>query len=186
MPDRSLPRSISVFCGSSPGTVPAITDAAHAFGTLIAERGYTLVYGGGGRGVMATVADAALAAGGRVIGVIPRDMVVREWAHEGLTELVIVDSMHERKAAMAARADAFVALPGGIGTLDEFFEVWTWRQLGLHHKPCGILNTNGYFDHLLAFVDGMVAAEFLAPFHRGDLIVEADAVTLLNRLVSAE
>lgn len=175
--------SICIFCGSGPGTSPGITEGVRALGTILAERKITLVTGGGGRGLMAVVADAALAAGGKVIGVMPRDMVVREWAHPGLTEMRLVDTMHERKALMAELSGAFLALPGGIGTMDEFFEIWTWHQIGLHTKRIGMLNIEGYFDHLLAMVDHMVRMEFLSAANRNDIVVDQDPTRLLRRLL---
>ncbi|GAB4515828.1 MAG: TIGR00730 family Rossman fold protein [Roseibium sp.] len=153
-------RAICVFCGSSHGTRQIYTDAARETGRQIAEQGYTLVYGGARVGLMGTVADAALEAGGKVIGILPRALSDKEIGHEGLTELHLVDSMHERKARMADLSDAFLALPGGVGTLEEIFEVWTWGQLGYHHKPCGFLNIGGYYDHLIAFLDHQVEEGF--------------------------
>ncbi|MHA7772093.1 LOG family protein [Roseibium sp. M-1] len=146
-------KSICVFCGSSYGTQEAYSVAARETGRVIAEQGYTLVYGGAKVGLMGTVADAALAAGGKVIGVLPRALQDKEIGHEGLTDLHLVGSMHERKAKMADLSDAFIALPGGVGTLEEIFEVWTWGQLGYHAKPCGFLNIEGYYDHLITFLD---------------------------------
>ncbi|MBO9459324.1 TIGR00730 family Rossman fold protein [Labrenzia sp. R5_0] len=146
-------KSICVFCGSSYGALEAYADIARETGRAIAEQGYTLVYGGAKVGLMGTVADAALAASGKVIGVLPRSLQDKEIGHEGLSELHLVDSMHERKAMMADLSDAFIALPGGVGTLEEIFEVWTWGQLGYHKKPCGFLNAEGYYDHLIAFLD---------------------------------
>ena len=146
-------RAICVFCGSSHGSREAYSQAARATGRQIAEQGYTLVYGGARVGLMGAVANAALEAGGKVIGVLPRALRDKEIGHEGLTELHLVDSMHERKAMMADRSDAFLALPGGVGTLEEIFEVWTWGQLGYHQKPCGFLNIEGYYDDLIRFLD---------------------------------
>lgn len=146
-------KAICVFCGSSFGTREAYADAARDTGRLIAEQGYTLVYGGARVGLMGTVADAALDAGGKVIGVLPKALEDKEIGHEGLTELHLVGSMHERKAMMADLSDAFIALPGGVGTLEEIFEVWTWGQLGYHQKPCGFLNIDGYYDDLIRFLD---------------------------------
>ncbi|HSK81363.1 MAG TPA: TIGR00730 family Rossman fold protein, partial [Thermoanaerobaculia bacterium] len=145
-------------------------------------RGITLIYGGGHVGLMGVLADAALAAGGKVIGVIPEALETREVAHTGLTELRVVRSMHERKALMSELADGFIALPGGIGTMEEWFEVWTWGQLGIHPKPLGMLNVAGYYDHLLAFFDRMVADGFLSQAHRSMAIVGKDGGTLLDRL----
>lgn len=156
-------RSVCVYCGSQAGGRPAYARAAAALGEAIARDGLTLVYGGGRVGLMGVVADAALAAGGRVVGVIPRLLVRKEVAHAGLAELVVTGSMQERKAKMAGLSDAFVALPGGIGTLDELFEMWTWAQLGLHAKPCALINTEGYYDHLVGFLDRAVEEGFLRP-----------------------
>jgi uncharacterized protein (TIGR00730 family) len=182
MNPRTL-RSLCVFCGSNLGTRIEYTTAAQSFGRLLAERNITLVYGGGCIGLMGVLADATLQAGGRAVGVIPTILYKKEIAHEGLTELKVVQSMSERKAVMGDLSDAFVALPGGIGTLDELFEVWTWTQLGLQRKLSGILNVAGYFDPLLAFIDRSVADGFLRPQHRGALLVETDANRLLDRLL---
>ncbi|KZM49257.1 TIGR00730 family Rossman fold protein [Labrenzia sp. OB1] len=146
-------KSLCVFCGSSHGASEAYGQAAAATGRVIAERGYRLVYGGAKVGLMGTVADATLAAGGEVIGVLPEALQEKEIGHQGLSELHLVGSMHERKALMADLSDGFIALPGGVGTLEEIFEVWTWGQLGYHQKPCGFLNIEGYYDHLIAFLD---------------------------------
>ena len=153
--------SICVYCGSRPGADPAFADTAAQVGQWIGERGGQLVYGGGRAGLMGVVADATLAAGGRVVGVIPRTLVEREHAHRGCTELHVVETMHERKRIMAERADAFVALPGGIGTFEELFETWTWRQLGYHDKPIGVLNQDGYYDPMLRFIDHSVGSGFM-------------------------
>lgn len=174
--------SLCVFCGSNSGASPDYARAAARVGTLLAERGITLVYGGGRVGLMGVLADAALAAGGKAIGVIPRALEAREVAHTGLSELRVVGSMHERKALMSELADGFIALPGGIGTMEEWFEVWTWGQLGIHPKPLGMLNVAGYYDHLLAFFDRMVTDGFLPPAHRSMAIVGEDPETLLHRL----
>lgn len=147
------PFSVCVYCGSRDGTDPAHAEAARAVGRAIGERGWRLVYGGGRAGLMGNVADAALAAGADVVGVIPESLMTRELGHRGLTALHVVDTMHDRKRLMAEHADAFLALPGGIGTFEELFEVWTWRQLGYHAKPLGILNVAGYYDLLFAFID---------------------------------
>lgn len=155
-------------------------------GRLVAERGLTLVYGGGNVGLMGILADAALDAGGEVVGVIPRSLADREVAHRGLTDLRIVQSMHERKAMMAELADAFVALPGGMGTFEEFFEAVTWSQLGLHRKACGLLDVEGYYSPLSAFVDRAVGEGFIKPAHRGIVVVDADAERLLDKLSRAE
>ncbi|MEM9631331.1 MAG: TIGR00730 family Rossman fold protein [Pseudomonadota bacterium] len=146
-------KSICVFCGSSYGTLEAYTEATRETGRVIAENGYRLVYGGAKVGLMGTVADAALAAGGEVVGVLPKSLQDKEIGHEGLNELHLVGSMHERKALMADLSDGFIALPGGVGTLEEIFEVWTWGQLGYHEKPCGFLNIAGYYDQLIGFLD---------------------------------
>jgi hypothetical protein len=174
-----------VYCGSNPGGRPGYRDAAAALGRLVAGRGIGLVYGGGNVGLMGVVAEAALGAGGEVIGVIPRAFVEKEVAHFGVSDLRIVGSMHERKALMADLSDAFVALPGGLGTLEELFETWTWAQLGLHAKPCGLLNVAGFFDPLVAFLDHAVRERFLKPPHRSLLIVEPAPGPLLDRLEEA-
>ncbi|MGE5864480.1 MAG: TIGR00730 family Rossman fold protein [Rhizobacter sp.] len=175
-------KSLCVYCGSSPGTEPAYAAAARQVGTLIGQRGWQLVYGGGRAGLMGIVADAALAAGAPVIGVIPRSLMVRELGHGGLTELHVVDTMHQRKTLMAERADAFVALPGGIGTFEELFEVWTWRQLGYHDKPVGLLNVAGYYDPLLGFLDRSRDQGFIRDAQHELLRVSSDAGELLDRL----
>ena len=174
--------SVCVFCGSRSGASPAFETAARATGTLIGRMGWRLVYGGGRAGLMGAVADAALAAGGRVVGVIPQALMEREHGHTGLSELQVVQTMHERKRLMAERSDAFLALPGGIGTLEELFEVWTWRQLGYHDKPVGLLNVDGYYDKLLAFVADMADAGFVLPPQRALLQVEASPLALLQQL----
>jgi hypothetical protein len=172
---------ICVYCGSNPGVRPSYAAAARRLGGLLGERGLGLVYGGGNVGLMGSLADAALGAGAEVVGVIPRVMVDRELAHEGLTELRVVDSMHERKALMAELADAFIALPGGLGTLDELFEVWTWAQLGLHARPIGLLDVDGFFQPLVTHLDRAVAEGFVRPQHRALVIIERDAAPLLDR-----
>jgi uncharacterized protein (TIGR00730 family) len=179
-------RRICIFTGSNPGSEPAYADAAGELATLLAQRGIGIVYGGGKVGLMGVTADAALAAGGEVIGVMPRALIDREIGHGGLTELRVVDSMHERKALMVELSDAFVALPGGIGTLDELFEAYTWSQLGIHDKPVGVLNVAGYYDRLIAFLDDAVGAGFLRPQHRATLAVAADPVELLDALAAYE
>jgi uncharacterized protein (TIGR00730 family) len=153
--------SICVYCGSRPGTEPAFAEAARQVGLWIAQNKGQLVYGGGHNGLMGMMADACLQAGGRVVGVIPKALVEKEWAHSGCSELHVVENMHERKRLMAERADAFLAMPGGIGTFEEFFEVWTWRQLGYHDKPVGLLNIQGYYDNLLAFLSTSVQQGFM-------------------------
>jgi uncharacterized protein (TIGR00730 family) len=175
-------KNVCVFCGSRVGGPDVYAEAARRLGDLLARRGLGLVYGAGHIGLMGVLADAALAAGGRVVGVIPQDLVDRELAHRGLTELCVVDTMHQRKALMADRSDAFVALPGGYGTLDETFEILTWGQLGLHTKPVGLLNVAGFFDSLLAWLDHAVREGLLKPKHRELLQVDADAERLLTRL----
>ena len=176
--------SVCVFCGSNSGASPAYAEAAARLGRALVRRGLTLVYGGGRVGLMGVVADAALAAGGRVIGVIPEALATRELAHSGVTEMRVVGSMHERKALMSELSDGFLALPGGIGTLEEWFEVWTWCQLGFQPKPCGLLNVAGYYDHLLAFLDHMTRERFLTGTHRSMAIVGDDPELLLDRLAS--
>jgi uncharacterized protein (TIGR00730 family) len=177
-------RSICVYCGSSPGNDPAYWSAAVEFGTLLGRQGIRLVYGGGDVGLMGAIADAVMAAGGEVVGVIPQGLVDREVAHLGLTELHVTRSMHERKAMMAELADGFVAMPGGLGTLEELFEILTWAQLGLHHKPVGLLNVAGYYDALVAFVDGTVKAGFVREEHRALFCVDTDGEALLAQFES--
>ena len=177
-------KTICVFCGARAGRAPAYLEAARALGGAVAASGATLVYGGGGRGMMGALADAALAAGGRVVGVIPRDLFQREFLHEGLTELRAVNGMLERKALMAELSDGFISLPGGIGTMDELFEMWTWTQLGIHAKPSVLLNVDGYYDSLITFLDGMTGAGYLGPGQRAILqVVETaeDALAGLRR-----
>lgn len=174
--------SIAVYCGSSNGVDPSYVRCAHDFGALLAREGIALVYGGGNVGLMGAVADGALRAGGEVHGVITEALRVKELAHLELTSLVVVDTMHERKAAMADRADAFVALPGGFGTFDELFEVITWTQLGIHEKPCGMLNHEGFFDDLVAFIDKTTAAGFIKSVHRDTVVVESDGAGMLQKL----
>jgi uncharacterized protein (TIGR00730 family) len=176
--------SLCVFCGSNPGASPAYAEAAARLGRTLAGRGLNLVYGGGRVGLMGVVADAALAAGGTVTGVIPEALATRELAHSTLSDLQVVGSMHERKARMSELSDGFVALPGGIGTLEEWSEVWTWSQLGFQPKPCGLLNAAGYYDHLLAFLDHMTAERFLNRAHRGMAIVDDNPERLLDRLAT--
>lgn len=170
---------ICVFCGSSAGARPAYKIAATALGHALADAGIGLVYGGASVGLMGAVADAALAHGGEVTGVMPRSLVDRELAHPGLSALHVVGSMHERKAMMAELSDAFVALPGGLGTFEELFEIWTWAQLGHHQKPVALLNVEGYYDGLLAFLDHSVREAFVRPVHRHNLIAETDIGRLL-------
>ncbi len=170
--------SICVYCGSRPGLNPAFAAAAAQVGHWIGERGGQLVYGGGKSGLMGIVADAALQSGARVVGVIPKALVEKEWAHRGCTELHIVDTMHDRKRMMAERADGFMALPGGIGTFEELFEVWTWRQLGYHDKPIGILNIARYYDRLLEFLASSVIEQFLGDWQMA-LVHSSDQYELL-------
>jgi len=177
--------SICVYCGSRPGTNPLFSQTAHEVGTWIASRGGQLVYGGGRNGLMGIVADAALSAGGRVVGIIPKALVEKEWAHTACTELHIVDNMHERKRMMAERADAFLALPGGIGTLEELFEVWTWLQLAYHDKPIGLLNTAGYYQGMLDFLQNSVDNGFMGDWQMGLLRTSESAAELLPELVES-
>ncbi len=178
--------SVCVYCGSNPGRLPAYADSARALAAVLAERGITLVYGGASVGIMGLVADAVLERGGRVVGVIPEALVQKEVAHRGLTELHVTRSMHERKARMAELSGAFVALPGGIGTLEELFEIWTWAQLGFHAKPCGLLNVAGYYDDLARFLGHCVDEAFVRPAHRAMLLVEKDPAKLLDRFARYE
>lgn len=174
-------RSLCVFCGSRPGEDPAYEAAARALGETLAEAGIELVYGGGHVGLMGVVANAALAAGGEVVGVMPRALVEREISHTGLTQLHVVSSMHERKAMMSDLSEGFIALPGGTGTLEEFFEVLTWAQLGEHEKPCGLLDVAGYYAPLLDLFDHMVERGFLSTKHRAMVLVETKPEALLER-----
>jgi uncharacterized protein (TIGR00730 family) len=178
-------RSICVFCGSSSGVQPQYAEAARMLGREAAARDLRIVYGGASVGLMGLVADSALEQGGEVVGVIPRALVDREIAHAGLTQLLVVDTMHQRKARMAELADAFVALPGGIGTLEELFEIWTWGQLGLHAKPYGVLNTAGYYTGLFEFLDHACHEGFVRPSQRAMLHVATDARSLLDVLFTA-
>lgn len=181
-PDLSKPFSLCVYCGSKPGNQPEYAALARSVGHWLGAQGGRLVYGGGKNGLMGVVADAALEAGAQVIGIIPHTMVEREWAHPTCTELLVVDSMHERKRLMAERADAFVALPGGIGTFEELFEAWTWRQLGFHNKPVGLLNANGYYDGLLTFLQSTVAQGFMQDWQMDLLQVGTEVAPLLQQL----
>lgn len=176
--------SICVYCASSPGVDPGFAEAAASLGQLLARRGVRLVYGGGHVGLMGVVADAALAEGGEVHGVITRALENKEIAHRGLTTLQVMETMHDRKAAMADMADAFIMLPGGFGTLEEFLEVVTWTQLGVHSKPCGVLNVRGFFDPLVALFDTATQERFVRPEHRDMVVIESDAATMLDRLRS--
>jgi uncharacterized protein (TIGR00730 family) len=174
---------LCVFCGSRPGNNAAFADAARDIGRGLVQRGWGLVYGGGHIGMMGVLADAVLASDGAVIGVIPRSMVERELAHPGLKDLRLVGTMHERKALMADLSSAFLALPGAYGTLDELFEILTWRQLKLHDKPIGLLNTAGYYDPLLTWIDRALEADFLKPKYRDLLIVDGDPQQILDDLL---
>jgi len=174
--------SLCVYCGSRMGTEPAHAAAAEQVGRLMGRAGWQLVYGGGKVGLMGVTADAALAAGGTVFGVIPQNLLDKEVGHTGLTELRVVATMHERKTLMFARADAFVALAGGIGPFEELFEIWTWYQLGVHSKPFGLLNTDGFYDPLITMLDRMVSQGFLSPAVRALLHVGTDAQDVLGRL----
>jgi uncharacterized protein (TIGR00730 family) len=187
VPGNSVPgklSSLAVYCASSPGADPRFAAAAAGLGGLLAARGIRLVYGGGHTGLMGVLADSVLAAGGEVYGVITRALMDLEVAHQGLTELDVVETMHERKAVMADRAGAFAMLPGGFGTMDEFFEVVTWTQLGIHTKPCGVLDVAGYFDGLRAWLTAATSARFLRPEHRDLVQIETDPARLLDRLAA--
>lgn len=177
--------SLAVYCGSRTGNDPQFADAARRVGHWIGSHGGQLVYGGGRNGLMGTVADSTQAAGGRVVGVIPHSLAALEHAREACDELHVVQTMHERKALMADRSDAFLALPGGIGTFEELFEVWTWRQLGYHQKPIGLLNVAGYYDGLLSFVQTSVSQEFMGSWQLGLVQSSSDHTTLLRDLVQA-
>ena len=178
--------SVCVYCGSSKGTRPRYAAVARELGRELAAHRIRLIYGGGGIGLMAEVADAVMAAGGEVVGVIPELLQKREKGHRGITELRVVESMHERKATMADLADAFIALPGGYGTLEELFEVITWAQLGFHRKNIGLLNVAGYFDPLVSLIDHAVSEEFIRPDHRDLIVVEESVVAILDRLATHE
>jgi uncharacterized protein (TIGR00730 family) len=177
-------KRVCVFCGSNAGIRPGYGIAAQGLAAVLARRGLGLVYGGGNVGLMGVLADSMLQAGGEVIGVIPQSLVAKEVAHRGVTELRIVDTMHQRKALMNELSDAFIALPGGFGTLDEFFEILTWSQLGIHRKPSGLLNVSGFYDCLLAMLDHAVTERFLRPAHRELVMADTDADSLVQRLVS--
>ncbi|MCW1967189.1 MAG: TIGR00730 family Rossman fold protein [Anaerolineae bacterium] len=174
--------AICVYLGSSLGNDPRYAQAAEQMGALIAQRGLTLVYGGSNDGLMGLLADAALRQGGRVVGVLPQSLREKEIAHQGLSEQHFVNNMHERKALMMQFADAFIALPGGFGTYDEFFESLTWLQLGFHHKPCGLLNVAGFYTPFLAYLDHVVTAGFIKPAHRALIIEDDDPARLLDRV----
>ena len=174
--------TVCVFCAANPGRSPVYRECAVAFGGILARSGRKVVFGGGRTGLMGALAEGALAAGGEIIGVMPRHLVEREVAHTSLTELRVVESMHERKTMLAGLADGFVAMPGGLGTLEELFEIWTWGQLGLHRKPYGLLNVNHFFDPLLTFLDHAVTEGFLGAENRGMLAVSDDPVALLQAM----
>jgi uncharacterized protein (TIGR00730 family) len=175
--------SVCLYLGSSSGARPEYEAVVRQLATIIAQRGMTLVYGGGNVGLMGIAANTALAAGGKVIGVIPSDIAEKEVEHSGLTELQVVDSMHERKMRMAKLADGIIALPGGLGTLEELFEMLTWSQLGFHRKPVGLVNVAGYYDLLLEFLDQMVEERFVKQVHRDLLLTDSDPEVLLDRLI---
>jgi uncharacterized protein (TIGR00730 family) len=177
-------RSLCIFCGSSPGLDPAYRAGAIAMGRAIARRGITLVYGGGAVGLMGVVANAALEAGGEVHGVIPEALKLKEVGHAGLTRLDVVDSMHTRKARMAELSDGFIAMPGGIGTFEEIFEIWTWGQLGIHEKPLGFLNVAGFYDGLAGFLDHATAQGFMKPGHRAMAATSTDPDALIDALMA--
>jgi uncharacterized protein (TIGR00730 family) len=172
---------ICVFTGSRQGLRTEYIEAAKRLGRLLVERGYGLVYGGGNVGLMNVIANTVLQLGGHVTGIIPNSLVSKEVAHQGLSDLRVVNSMHERKALMAELSNGFIAMPGGIGTMEEFFEVLSWAQLGLHDKPCGLLNVSGYYDRLIQFLDHAVSEEFIKPKHRALMIVEDDPRKFLDR-----
>lgn len=177
---------LCVFSGSSPGRKPAYADAARDLGAALARAGIGIVYGGASVGLMGVLADAAQDAGGEVIGVMPQSLIDKEVGHTGLNDLRIVGSMHERKALMAELSDGFIALPGGVGTLEELFEVWTWAQLGHHRKPCALYNVDGYYDALATFLDQTVSEQFVRPVHREMLIVERELAALLAAIDTYE
>ena len=186
MPENSppIPFSVCVYCGSRLGNKPGYQALAQALGTAIGKRGWQLVYGGGRAGLMGTVADATLKAGGRVVGVIPESLMKLEVGHAGLTELHVVDSMHSRKQLMAERSDAFIAMPGGIGTFEELFEVWTWRHLGYHDRPLGLLDTEGYWLPMMAFLQHSVAEGFMGADQMAMLRVDDDIERLLDAMAA--
>ncbi len=175
-------KRICVYCGSSPGHPDTYVDAARVFGRELASRELGLIYGGGSVGVMGEIATATFRAGGEVIGVIPKDLVSEGLANLEISDLIVVPSMHDRKALMIEMADAFIALPGGFGTLEEFFEVLTWAQLGIHQKPCGLLNVGGYYDTLMTFLDQVVEREFIPDAHRSLIVIDEDPAELLKKL----
>ena len=176
--------SICVYCGSSPGRIEAYGSAGCALAKSLVSRNIRLVYGGAGIGIMGMVADQVLKLGGQAIGVIPKSLAHKEVAHKNLTELHVTQSMHERKMLMAELSDGFIALPGGIGTLEELFEIWTWAQLGFHNKPCGLLNVEGYYDSLIGFLDHVLAEQFVKKDHHAMLIVETNPDALLDHYIN--
>ncbi len=175
-------QKICVFCGSSPGLKPAYAAAAQALGRILAGKQIGLVYGGGSVGMMGQVADAVIAKGGQVVGVVPQSIAEKEVAHTGLSDLRVVHSMHERKALMADLSDGFIALPGGLGTLEEFVEILTWLQLGIHHKPCGLLNVSQYWEKFTGFLDHIVEQQFMQPEHRAMVLMDEDPQALIAKL----
>ena len=179
--DRPITR-LCVFCGTNAGSRPEYGAAARELGALLAEEGIELVYGGASVGIMGELADAVQEAGGHVTGIIPQQLIQKEAAHRGIPDLIVVASMHQRKSQMADLSDGFIALPGGIGTLEGFFEILTWGQLGIHAKPCGVLNIAGYFDALIGFLDHAVQEGFLTEAHRETIMVETDPRALLERM----
>lgn len=183
---NELMKSICVYCGSNFGNRNSYLEAAQSLGVQMAERGITLIYGGGNVGLMGAVADSVLAAGGKVIGVMPQALVDKEIAHTGLSDLRVVGSMHERKSLMASLADAFIALPGGLGTLEEFCEVVTWTQLGFHHKACGLLNIDGFYNRLISFLNHATQEQFIRSQHRSIVLVGETPVELIEKLSQFE
>ena len=177
-------KRICVFCGSSPGSKPGYLQAAKDLGYALTEKNIGLVFGGGSIGIMGEIASAVLERGGEAIGVIPQNLLKKELAHKGLSELRVVDSMHERKAQMAEISEGFISLPGGLGTTEEFFEMLTWTQLDIHQKPCGLLNVNGYFNKLLEFIDHAIDQQFIAPENRAMLLVDENPQILIGKLES--
>lgn len=177
-------KRLCVYCGSSPGNRPEYVQAARLLASAMVSKNIGLVYGGASVGVMGAIADAVLEEGGEVIGVIPKGLFVKEVAHTGITELREVDSMHERKSLMFELSDGFVAMPGGLGTIEEFFEIWTWAQLGMHRKPCGLLNVHQYYDKLLAFLDHVASEKFVKEVYRSMILVEECPETLLQKFES--
>jgi hypothetical protein len=177
-------QALCIYCGSSPGRRPEYADAARSMAGALVERNIKLIYGGGSVGLMGTLADAVLQQGGQVEGVIPEALLRKEVGHQQLSKLHVTHSMHERKMLMADLADGFIALPGGLGTLEELFEIWTWAQLGFHRKPCGMLNVTGFFDPLISFLDHTVSEQFVKATHRSILIVAQDPADLLDRMAA--